>query len=70
MDNWKEIDRIAIEMTRLEIMYFSLSEEHRALITFLQYVAFRMPSWGEEDILEGIIIADKKRKEADRWWEE
>jgi hypothetical protein len=70
MDSWKEMDRIAIEMTRLEIMYFSLSDEHRALITFLQYVAFRKPSWSEEDILEGIIIADKKKKEVARWWEE
>ena len=70
MDNWKEMDRIALEMTRLEIMYFNLSDEHRALITFLQYVAFRKPSWSEEDILHGITIADKKKKEVARWWEE
>ena len=62
MDSWKDMDRIAIEMTRLEIMYFSLSEEHRALITFLQYVAFRKPSWRKEDILHGIIIVYKKKK--------
>jgi hypothetical protein len=41
-----------------------------AIITFPQYVAFRKPNWSEEDILHGIILADKKRKEATRWWEE
>ena len=64
------MDRICLEISCLEIMYFSLSDEHRALIIFLQYVAFRKPSWSEEDILHGIILADKKRKEATRWWEE
>ena len=70
MDSWKEMDKIAFEMTCLEIIYSGLSEENRALITFPQYVAFRKPSWSKEDILEGIIIADKKKKEAARWWEE
>jgi hypothetical protein len=62
MDSWKEMDKIAFEMTCLEIIYFGLSEENRALITFPQYVAFRKPSWSKEDILHGIIIADTKRK--------
>jgi hypothetical protein len=70
MDSWEEMDKIAFEMTCLEIMYFGLSEEKRAPITFLQYIAFRKPSWSKEDILHGIIIADKKKKEADRWMEE
>jgi hypothetical protein len=62
MDSWKEMDKTAFEMTYLEITYFGLSEENRALITFPQDVAFRNPSWSKEDILHGIIIADKKRK--------
>jgi hypothetical protein len=70
MDSWKEMDRIAFEMTCLEIIYSGLSEENRALITFPQYVAFRKPSWSKWDILHGIIIADKKKKETARWMEE
>jgi hypothetical protein len=65
MDRWKEMDKITFEITCLEILYFRVSEENRALITFPQYVAFRNPSWSEEDILHGIIIV-----EATRWLEE
>jgi hypothetical protein len=64
------MDRIAIEMTCLEIMYDNLSKETKAIITFQQYAAYRNPHWSKWDILEGIIVADKKRKEAARWWEE
>jgi hypothetical protein len=70
MDSWKEMDEISFEITCLEIKYSSLSEETKALITFQQYAAYRNPHWSKEDILHGIIIADKKRKEAARWWEE
>jgi hypothetical protein len=70
MDSWKEMDKIAFEMTCLEIIYSGLSEENRALITFPQYVAFRKPSWSKWDILHGITLADKKRKETARWMEE
>jgi hypothetical protein len=64
------MDKIAFDMTRLEIMYSSLSEENKPLITFPQYVAFRKPSWIKWDILHGIIITDKKKKETTRWMEE
>jgi hypothetical protein len=70
MDSWKEMDKIALEMTCLEITYSGLSEENRALITFRQYVAFRKPHWSKWDILHGITIADKKKKETARWMEE
>jgi hypothetical protein len=68
MDSWKEMDKIAFEMACLDIIYFGLSEENRALITFPQYVSYRNPS--EEDILYGIIIVDKIKKETTRWMEE
>jgi hypothetical protein len=64
------MDRICLEISCLEIIYHSLSEETKAIITFPQYVAFRKPTWSEDDILYGIILADKKRKEAAIWWEE
>jgi hypothetical protein len=64
------MDRMCLEISCLEIIYHSLSEETRAIITFPQYAAYRNPHWREEDILHGIIIADKKRKEPARWWEE
>jgi hypothetical protein len=51
MDSWKEMDKIAFEITCLEIIYSGLSEKNRALITFPQYVAFRKPSWSKWDIL-------------------
>jgi hypothetical protein len=51
-------------------MYHGLSEETKAIITFQQYASFRNPHWSKEDILHGIIIAGKKRKEVARWWEE
>jgi hypothetical protein len=70
MDSWKEMDKIALDMTCLEITYFGLSEENRALINFLRHVAFRKPSWRKEDILHGIIIVYKRKKEADRWMKE
>jgi hypothetical protein len=54
----------------LEIIYFGLSKETRAQITFPQYLASRNPSWSEEDVLHGIIIADKKRTTTARWLEE
>jgi hypothetical protein len=54
----------------LEIIYHGLSEETKAIITFPQYATYRNPHWSEEDILHGIIIADKKKKEAARWCEE
>jgi hypothetical protein len=53
MDSWEEMDKIAFEMTCLEIIYSSLSEENRALITFPQYVAFRNPGWSKWDIYMG-----------------
>jgi hypothetical protein len=56
------MDRICLEISCLEIMYHGLSKETNAIITFPQYVAFRKPSWSEEDILHGIILANKKRK--------
>jgi hypothetical protein len=70
MDSWKDMDRISFEISCLEIMYDNLSKETKAIITFQQYAAYRNPHWSKWDILEGIIIADKKRKEAARWWEE
>jgi hypothetical protein len=70
MDIWKEMDKIFLVISCLEIMYHNLSEETKAIITVPQYVAFKKTSWSEEDILHGIILADKKRKEAARWWEE
>jgi hypothetical protein len=70
MDSWKGMDKLAFEMTFLEIIYSGLSEENRALITFPQYIAFRKHSWSEEDILHAIILLDKKRKEEAIWWEE
>jgi hypothetical protein len=70
MDSWKEMDRMCLEISCLEIMYHGLSEETKAIITFPQYVAYRNHHWNEENILYGIIKADKKRKEAVRWWEE
>jgi hypothetical protein len=70
MDSWKEKDKITFEMTCLEILYSGLSEENRALITFPQYVAFRNHGWSKWDILHGIIIADKNKKEIARWMEE
>jgi hypothetical protein len=62
MDSWKEMDRISIEITCLEIIYFSLSEENRALITFPQYVAFRKPSWSKWDILHADHLSRQKEK--------
>jgi hypothetical protein len=70
MHSWKEMDRIPFEISCLEIMYHGLSKETKAIITFPQYAAYRNPHWRKWDILQGIIIADKKKKEAARWWEE
>jgi hypothetical protein len=70
MDSWKEMDKIAFEISCLEIMYDGLSEETKAIITFPQYAAYRNPHWSKWDILQGIIIAGEKKKEAVRWWEE
>jgi hypothetical protein len=70
MDSWKEMDKIAFEIPWLEIMYDGLSEETKATITFLQYAAYRNPHWRKWDILQGMIIAGEKKKEAARWWEE
>jgi hypothetical protein len=70
MDSWKEMDKIAFEISCLEIMYDGLSEETKAIITFPQYAAYRNPHWSKWDILQGIIIAGEKKKEAARWWEE
>jgi hypothetical protein len=64
------MDRMCLEISCLEIIYYGLSEETRAIITFPKYEAYRNPHWSEEDILHGIIIVDKKRQEASRWWEE
>jgi hypothetical protein len=64
------MDRMCHEISCLEIIYHGLSEETKAIITFPQYATYRNPHWSKEDILHGIIIADKKRKEAARWWEE
>ena len=66
----EEMDEISFEITYLEIVYSSLSKETRAQITFPQYAALRNPSWSEEDILHGIIVADKKRTTTTRWLEE
>jgi hypothetical protein len=54
----------------LEIKYSGLSKETRAQITFPHYVALRNPSWSEEDVLHGIIVAEEKRARAARWLEE
>jgi hypothetical protein len=70
LDSWKDMDRISFEISCLEITYDNLSKEIKAIITFPQYAAYRNPHWSKWDILEGIIIADKKRKEEARWWEE
>jgi hypothetical protein len=70
MDSWKEVDKIAFEIPWLEIMYDGLSKETKARITFLQYAAFRNPHWSRWDILQGMIIAGEKKKEAAIWWEE
>jgi hypothetical protein len=70
MDSWKEVDKIAFEIPWLEIMYDGLSKETKATITFLQYAAFRNPHWSKWDILQGMIIAGEKKKEAAIWWEE
>jgi hypothetical protein len=70
MDSWKEMDKISFEIPWLEIMYDGLSEETKATITFLQYAACRNPHWRKWDILQGMIIAGEKKKEAARWWEE
>jgi hypothetical protein len=70
MDSWKEMDKIGFEISCLENMYGSLSEETKAIITFPQYAAYRNPHWSKWDILQGIIIASEKKKEATRWWEE
>jgi hypothetical protein len=70
MDSWKEMDNITFEMTCLEILYSSLSKENRALITFPRYVVFRKTGWRKWDILHGIIITDKNKKETARWMEE
>jgi hypothetical protein len=64
------MDRMCLEISCLEIIYHGLSEETRAIITFPWHAASRNPHWSKEDILHGIIIADKKRKEETRWWEE
>jgi hypothetical protein len=64
------MDKISFEITCLEVIYSILSEETKALITFQQYEAYINPYFSKEDILHGIIIADKKSKEATRWWEE
>jgi hypothetical protein len=50
--------------------YYALGEETKATITFLQYEAFRNPHWSKWDILQGMIIAGEKKKEATIWWEE
>jgi hypothetical protein len=65
-----EMDEISFEITCLEIKYSALSKETRALITFPQYAALRNPSWSEEDVLYGIIIAGEKRAATTRWLEE
>jgi hypothetical protein len=70
MDSWKEMDKISLEISCLEIMYHGLSEETKAIITFQQYAAYRNPHWRKEDSLHRIIIVDKRSKEAARWWEE
>jgi hypothetical protein len=64
------MDEISFEITCLEIIYYGLSKETRAQITFPQYVTLRNPSWSEEDVLHGIIVADKKRRATTRWLEE
>jgi hypothetical protein len=64
------MDRMCLEISCLEIIYHGLSEETRAIITVPQHAAYRNTHWSEEDILHGIITADKKRKEVARWWEE
>jgi hypothetical protein len=70
MDSWKEMDKIAFEISCLEIMYDGLSEETKAITTFPQYAAYRNPHWSKWDILQGIIIAGEKKKEVARWMEE
>jgi hypothetical protein len=70
MDSWKEVDKIAFEIPLLEIMYDDLSKETKATITFLQYAAFRNSHWSKWDILQGMIIAGERKKEATIWWEE
>jgi hypothetical protein len=50
--------------------YYALGEETKATITFLQYAAFRNPHWSKWDILQGMIIAGEKKKEAVIWCEE
>jgi hypothetical protein len=65
-----ERDEIYFEITCLEIKYSALSKETRAQITFPQYVALRNPSWSEEDVLHGIIVAEEKRAAIARWLEE
>ena len=64
------MDKISFEMTYLEIKYSALSKETRAQINFPRYVALRNPSWNEEDVLHGIIVAEEKRAAASRWLEE
>jgi hypothetical protein len=64
------MDKIYLEIIYCEIKYSGLSKETRAQITFPQYVALRNPSWREEDVLHGIIVAEEKRARAARWMEE
>ena len=64
------MDEISFEITCLEIKYFALSKETKALITFQQYADYRNPHWSKEDILHGIIVAKEKRAAAARWLEE
>jgi hypothetical protein len=56
-----EMDEISFEITFLEIKYSTLSKETRDQITFPQYAALINPRWSKEDVLHGIIVADKKR---------
>jgi hypothetical protein len=49
---------------------FTLSKETWAQITFPQYVAIKNPSWSEEDVLHGIIVAEEKKEATVRWLEE
>jgi hypothetical protein len=54
----------------LEIIYFGLSKEIRAQITFPQYVSLRYPSWRKDEALQWIILVEEKRAIDHRRWEE
>jgi hypothetical protein len=64
------MDKIYLEIIYCEIKYSGLSKETRAQITFPQYVALRNPSWREDDVLHGIIVAEEIRAITARWMEE